>query len=878
MASNTPEAITAGSTVTLTCHIVDPGLFLDGIPDIYLLVKEGIEPVNNGDGKSISANLVAQHGDTLTYSASYTAPSTPTTVYYQFTQGGSVFADVANHITPEMYLPNYESGGVALKMIVTKAKQGLTINLNNIPKSADVVTAVVDIGGNHVQTYKFISGSDSTSLTMGVPAGTNYRVRVIASSNQSNTIFQTVVAGASTNHVSVQQNQLTTVSLTLKAPEILMASNTPEAITAGSTVTLTCHIVDPGLFLDGIPDIYLLVKEGIEPVNNGDGKSISANLVAQHGDTLTYSASYTAPSTPTTVYYQFTQGGSVFADVANHITPEMYLPNYESGGVALKMFIANSIPAIRTLVHNIPSSADSLIIIADSSNYRFRYSQPTNQTSAGFDLALPSSSNYRIRMVATKIINNKNYVLAGVDVDSISLGNDEIKSITLNLSKVQLIPDPNNPTVVDLDSTVTLQWRVIDPVQFFDSAGGMKMWLSKDIIPAQNGQGKSFSAKMINQREDTLDYRVNYTASDVTEMVYYQFGGINTDFGVVNSSQGISWFAPNYETGESPFRLNSIKPHSLLQLSLSQIPLYSNRVTAVIDSGKYSQEWTKSISQKSGLALNNIGLPYQNSHYRIRVISTAGPDTLPVVSASGWISDLKVNTEDTVKVSLALKRPVLVFQDSTNTTALQGGKYSVKGIVVDSTQILNHSIRMKMWHSFNEMPTDNFSGNSDNITVDKTSEDSVYYHYDFVLPNSSGTYYYHFGGLIDSSFALNGHIPYVFVPDYNQGDGPYKITVAKDTPLEAGINAPTTYRLYNNYPNPFNPTTTIKYDLPKAGNVDIRIYNYLGQLVSTLVSGYQKAGRYHIIWNADSFASGVYLCRMTAGNSFMKTTKLLLLK
>ena len=283
----------------------------------------------------------------------------------------------------------------------------LKILVHNIPKSADVVTAVVDIGGNHVQTYKFISGSDSTSLTMGVPAGTNYRVRVIASSNQSNTIFQTVVAGASTNHVSVQQNQLTTVSLTLKAPEILMASNTPEAITAGSTVTLTCHIVDPGLFLDGIPDIYLLVKEGIEPVNNGDGKSISANLVAQHGDTLTYSASYTAPSTPTTVYYQFTQGGSVFADVANHITPEMYLPNYESGGVALKMIVTKAKQGLTINLNNIPKSADVVTAVVDiGGNHVQTYKFISGSDSTSLTMGVPAGTNYRVRVIASSNQSN----------------------------------------------------------------------------------------------------------------------------------------------------------------------------------------------------------------------------------------------------------------------------------------------------------------------------------------------------------------------------------------------------------------------------------------------------------------------------------------
>ncbi len=94
---------------------------------------------------------------------------------------------------------------------------------------------------------------------------------------------------------------------------------------------------------------------------------------------------------------------------------------------------------------------------------------------------------------------------------------------------------------------------------------------------------------------------------------------------------------------------------------------------------------------------------------------------------------------------------------------------------------------------------------------------------------------------------------------------------------------PERYTLYQNIPNPFNPITTIRFDVPPGGgNVTLRIYDVGGRLVRTLVNGYQSAGRKSVIWDgkdnrAESVASGVYFYRMTSPG-FEKTRKMVLLR
>ena len=90
---------------------------------------------------------------------------------------------------------------------------------------------------------------------------------------------------------------------------------------------------------------------------------------------------------------------------------------------------------------------------------------------------------------------------------------------------------------------------------------------------------------------------------------------------------------------------------------------------------------------------------------------------------------------------------------------------------------------------------------------------------------------------------------------------------------------PDEFSLNNAYPNPFNPTTTINYELPTDANVTISVYNIMGQLVTELVSSgnMQDAGYHQITWNADNQPSGLYFVKMTAGN-YVGTQKVLLLK
>jgi photosystem II stability/assembly factor-like uncharacterized protein len=88
---------------------------------------------------------------------------------------------------------------------------------------------------------------------------------------------------------------------------------------------------------------------------------------------------------------------------------------------------------------------------------------------------------------------------------------------------------------------------------------------------------------------------------------------------------------------------------------------------------------------------------------------------------------------------------------------------------------------------------------------------------------------------------------------------------------------PSNYVLSQNYPNPFNPSTKISYSLPKAGNVNLVVYDILGREVAVLVNEFTTAGNHTIDFNASGLSSGVYLYKIQSGN-FTATKKMVLVK
>jgi len=102
-------------------------------------------------------------------------------------------------------------------------------------------------------------------------------------------------------------------------------------------------------------------------------------------------------------------------------------------------------------------------------------------------------------------------------------------------------------------------------------------------------------------------------------------------------------------------------------------------------------------------------------------------------------------------------------------------------------------------------------------------------------------------------------------------------SIPTDINGDTSFEIPDKFQLIQNYPNPFNPSTKINYTIPSSSNVSIKVYNSLGEEITTLMNTFKTAGKYTVEFNSEDLPSGVYIYRMIAGN-YSCTNKMLLLR
>jgi len=159
----------------------------------------------------------------------------------------------------------------------------------------------------------------------------------------------------------------------------------------------------------------------------------------------------------------------------------------------------------------------------------------------------------------------------------------------------------------------------------------------------------------------------------------------------------------------------------------------------------------------------------------------------------------------------------------------------------------------------------------------------------YAMNLESGDYFPIFPGLTDQHycgcFSPDGkklcYLKEIPDPEKDGRDTIYEVFVAEMNLQGVAINESNNekhFSLSSNHPNPFNPITTISYQLNKTDMVNLVIYDLLGRKVETLVDEMKTPGSYAVTWNAQDFASGVYFYRIEFGGSKVLTQKMLLMK
>ena len=186
------------------------------------------------------------------------------------------------------------------------------------------------------------------------------------------------------------------------------------------------------------------------------------------------------------------------------------------------------------------------------------------------------------------------------------------------------------------------------------------------------------------------------------------------------------------------------------------------------------------------------------------------------------------------------------------------------------------------------------------IKINFNGTDNSFFRVSLIMYNNTTDHIYDIVNIPLDSYNDGSFIADKFGIDYNKivmivmntdellGDGESSAFTYQAVESTSDINdnlneIPNQFILSANYPNPFNPTTTIEYTLPVDCNVKIEIFNPIGQIINVLLNNEQNKGRYNIQWDAGNLSGGVYYIKLTAQNEngnliFSKIQKAILLK
>ena len=133
-----------------------------------------------------------------------------------------------------------------------------------------------------------------------------------------------------------------------------------------------------------------------------------------------------------------------------------------------------------------------------------------------------------------------------------------------------------------------------------------------------------------------------------------------------------------------------------------------------------------------------------------------------------------------------------------------------------------------------------------------------------------------------SSYSFNDRPNAAGIFTYRLKQSDFDGSFSYSNEVEVDVANPQEFTLSQNWPNPFNPSTVVRYALPVAGYVKLEVFSTLGEKVASLIDGYMEAGEHSVVFDASKLNSGVYLYTITAqgasGKAFSATRKMMLLK
>ena len=416
-----------------------------------------------------------------------------------------------------------------------------------------------------------------------------------------------------------------------------------------------------------------------------------------------------------------------------------------------------------------------------------------------------------------------------------------------NIDMSKIVPGGDSNAVVigsvlqelDPQGDVIFQWRAIDHLKITDAIGQL---LTQSVVDPYHCNAIAFDTDgniLLSVRHFSAIVKINVQTGDIM----WQLGGKNNQFTFVDDSIGFSY------------------QHSLRVLPNGDITLFDN---GNLHNPPFSRalEYKLDETQKTatlmwqyrnnpdifGQAMGNVQRLPDGNTFIGWGYDQGGRPAVTEVTPGGQIA-LELSLPYNVFSYRAYRFPFLLITSPVSGDTVGCGdevtlRWNSSG--VDSVNVDYSTDDGNSWvTSATDYPAIN---DSLNVSV-PASADSVF---EFRVAES---------GKMDDGLV------------FNSDPIPVGVTTGIESP-----SLPYSFNLSNNYPNPFNPSTTINYELAKMGHVTLKVYDILGRNVETLVNGVQGPGDYSVKFDGSRFASGVYFVRMMTADGFVTVRKMVLEK
>ncbi len=361
-----------------------------------------------------------------------------------------------------------------------------------------------------------------------------------------------------------------------------------------------------------------------------------------------------------------------------------------------------------------------------------------------------------------------------------------------------------------------------------------------------------------------------------------------TGRGVIYSTDGGGWWL---------YGNNEMFSNKIYALTLSGDTIFAGTNNGLFSSIDNGQSWNYINTGIPDTVINGF-LSYDN---QILAFSKGSGIYSSLDNGNSWNAINTGLTNNNINALIKYNNNIIAGTDSGIFNSLDGDFYwqkmnnelndkSIKSLAVNGSTIYAGTSKKGFYFStdggISWYPKNDFTGI---MSFDYRSINSILIKGDTLLiGTSSGLFYstinnltwYHIGGINDVN-ALTYSDRYLIA-------GGTSIWVSTHVQImdvdKTNFPAPESFVLFQNFPNPFNPTTQIKYSIPKTSLVTIKVYDILGKEVTTLVNEEKSTGNYEIEFNGNNLstgrqglASGIYFYRLQAGD-FVETKKMILLK